>query len=168
MDKTVLGIFVGAVAVVGSLIWFGQPDANTNSKSISTIASNISNLIKTEETSFDFGSVSMAKGKISHLFRFKNTGLEPVVINKIYTSCMCTEALLVTKMGKFGPFGMPGHGIVSSIKAMVEPGQEAEIEVIFDPAAHGPAGVGKIQRVVTLENSAGSPVEFQFSALVTP
>ena len=176
MDKTILGVFIGTVVIIGSLIWFGKPDANINSNSNPTIASHISNLIEAEETSFDFGNVSMAKGKVGHIFRFKNTGLEPIVINKMYTSCMCTEASLVIGPGpssssgqaKFGPFGMPGHGLAPSVKAVVELGQEAEVEVVFDPAAHGPAGVGKIQRVVTLENSAGSPMEFEFSAIVTP
>jgi hypothetical protein len=81
---------------------------------------------------------------------------------------MCTSASLTTGDEKFGPFGMPGHGAIPSIKATVAVNQEAEIEVVFDPTAHGPAGVGKIQRVVILENNAGGPIELNFSAMVTP
>ena len=39
---------------------------------------------------------------------------------------------------------------------------------VLAPAAHGPAGIGPIDRVVTIENSAGQPLELAFSANVTP
>ena len=42
------------------------------------------------------------------------------------------------------------------------------VEVVFDPTAHGPAGVGKIERVVTLENNSSSDLNIMFSAFVTP
>ncbi|KKT83316.1 MAG: hypothetical protein UW81_C0021G0020, partial [Candidatus Giovannonibacteria bacterium GW2011_GWC2_44_9] len=41
-------------------------------------------------------------------------------------------------------------------------------EVVFDPAAHGPAGVGRIERAVYLENSASEALQLKFSATVTP
>ena len=63
---------------------------------------------------------------------------------------------------------MGGHGFIPSINETINPGEEASVEVVFDPKAHGPAGVGKIQRVVTIDNNAGSPMELSFSALVTP
>jgi len=63
---------------------------------------------------------------------------------------------------------MPGHIAVPRINKSLNPGEEAIVEVVFDPTAHGPAGVGTIQRVVTIENNAGEPLELQFSAVVTP
>ena len=164
--KAIIGIFVGTVVIISGLIWFGQPTANTNSTQASKKP--IADSLKIEETSFDFGTISMANGKVSHIFKVKNAGLEPVTMSKLYTSCMCTSASLMMGSEKFGPFGMPGHGAIPSIKAIIAPDQEAEVEVVFDPNAHGPAGVGKIQRVVTLENSVGGPVELNFSAMVTP
>jgi hypothetical protein len=62
---------------------------------------------------------------------------------------------------------MPGHGFIPSIGEILDAGASVDVEVVFDPAAHGPAGVGRIERVVTLENSAGAPLEFRFSANVT-
>ena len=43
------------------------------------------------------------------------------------------------------------------------------LEAVFDPAAHGPSGVGLAQRYVYLEtNSAKSPkLEISFQAMVT-
>jgi hypothetical protein len=81
---------------------------------------------------------------------------------------MCTTALLVKGVKQFGPFGMPGHAPIPAIDQTLAPGERAYVEVVFDPAAHGPAGVGLIERVVTIENSAQQPVQLAFSARVTP
>lgn len=121
-----------------------------------------------EEKSFDFGRISMAAGNVSHSFGIKNNGAEPINISKIYTSCMCTTARLETMEGQTPFFGMPGHGFTPKIKREIKAGEEAVIEVIFDPAAHGPAGVGPISRFVYLESGEGKPFEFSFSAVVTP
>lgn len=67
-----------------------------------------------------------------------------------------------------GPFGMPGHGAIPTINEALEPGTEATIEVVFDPAAHGPAGVGKVNRVVTVETASGEALQLSFQATVTP
>ena len=164
--KAIIGIFVGTVVLIGGLIWLGQPGANTSSGQ--TNKNPAADSLKIEETNFDFGTVSMANGKVNHTFKITNTGSEPVTMSKLFTSCMCTTASLMVGNDKFGPFGMQGHGFIPSIKGVIQPNQEANVEVVFDPNAHGPAGVGKIQRVVTLENNAGGPVEFNFSAIVTP
>ena len=62
---------------------------------------------------------------------------------------------------------MPGHGFLPRLKEVVQAGGQVEVEVIFDPAAHGPAGIGPIERVVSLETSGGV-VELRFKALVKP
>ena len=120
------------------------------------------------ETSYDFGTVPMSKGKVTHIFKVTNSSAGPVIVSKLYTSCMCTEASLITEDKRLGPFGMPGHGFIPKINESFNPNEEAEVEVVFDPAAHGPAGIGKIERLVTIEVENGSPVEFMFSAFVKP
>lgn len=164
MTKTIISIVL-AVLVLGGLIWFAQPGMQKN---------NTPPLIKTggaftaKETNYDFGNISMAAGKVKYTFGAKNTGSEAAVINKVYTSCMCTTATLMVGSKTFGPYGMPGHGFISSLNQVVGSGEEISVEVEFDPAAHGPAGVGKIQRSVIVENSAGDPLQFYFTANVTP
>jgi hypothetical protein len=93
---------------------------------------------------------------------------ENAVIRKIYTSCMCTEARLLLGGEVYGPFGMQGHGSIPVINKIVAPNEEAKVEVTFDPAAHGPAGIGKIDRTVFIENGGGVPVELHFTAFVKP
>jgi len=63
---------------------------------------------------------------------------------------------------------MPGHTAIPNLSVQIEPGQTAEVEAVFDPAAHGPAGVGVIERQVTLELNGQSPLQLSFKAVVTP
>ncbi|OGZ60703.1 MAG: hypothetical protein A2932_01775 [Candidatus Spechtbacteria bacterium RIFCSPLOWO2_01_FULL_46_10] len=122
------------------------------------------------EKKFDFNTISMGNGKVSHQFEVKNDGAEKVVIEKVYTSCMCTAAYIISSDGsKYGEFSMPGHSGPSGTNIEVGPGESATVEAIFDPAAHGPSGVGLAQRSIYIEtNSASSPkLEFSFQALVT-
>ena len=126
-----------------------------------------SKLVATE-SSYDFGTVSMAKGKVTKQFMVKNSTSNPITVQKVYTSCMCTTATLVVDGNRVGPFGMPGHGFSSNIKQTVAPGEEVSIEAVFDPAAHGPAGVGTISRIITVEEKSGGQIDLAFSATVTP
>ena len=122
------------------------------------------------ESFYDFGSVSMAKGLVTHKFTLTNAGSVPATVTKMYTSCMCTTAILNKGGNKSGPFGMPGHGSATRLKETIGPGEEAEIEVVFDPAAHGPEGTGLIKRVVYAETDSEAAPKFQltFEANVTP
>jgi len=81
---------------------------------------------------------------------------------------MCTTASLIKNNKAFGPYGMQGHGFIPKINEVMNPGEEATVDVVFDPAAHGPAGVGRIERIATIENNAGKPLELGFTATVTP
>ena len=111
----------------------------------------------------------MAQGKVSHEFTIKNVGKEPLKLGKMYTSCMCTTVSLLLNGEKKGPFGMPGHTPLPKVNKEIQPGGSAQIEVIFDPAAHGPAGVGIIERVAYVEGSSlAEPLEFGIKAFVTP
>lgn len=166
MNKTtIIGIII-AIVVLGGIVWIARPDSQT--RNIASLSPNSSGILKAEETNFDFGAISMAAGKVKHAFKIKNTGSESIVIGKMYTSCMCTTASLIMNGKKFGPYGMPGHGFIPKINESIAPGNEATVEIVFDPAAHGPAGVGRIERSITIENNAGQPLEFGFTALVTP
>lgn len=123
--------------------------------------------LQTSESSYDFGTISMAKGKVTKIFTVKNNTQDKVKAIKLYTSCMCTKATLIKNGESFGPFGMPAHGFIPEINTSIEPGQEVQIEAVFDPAAHGPAGVGPIERDVILETSDGR-LKLSFKANVVP
>jgi len=142
---------------------------SNTAKNESSIAASSGQLTFSNEV-FDFGTVVMKAGNVSHKFELKNEGEEPIIITKAYTSCGCTTAFIQNKDETVGPFGMQGHlGMVLDTNIKIEPGESAFVDAIFDPAAHGPAGVGQIRRVVYVEtNSSAHPkIELNFQALVT-
>mgnify|MGYP001561622711 CR=1 FL=1 len=172
--KNVIITIAGTVLVVVALIFATRSGilgekAGTDSVSSGSVSNTVSepSSLEVPEKFFDFGTISMSKGEVEHVFKIKNTGASAINLVKLYTSCMCTVSYI--KIGEYdrGPFGMPGHGIVPKINKELLPGQEAEVKVVFDPAAHGPSGIGRIERVVYLENPGGT-VEFNFRAEVTP
>lgn len=124
--------------------------------------------LQARETDYDFGSISMAAGKVTHRYWFRNENTAPVLIRRIYTSCMCTTATFVRGMKVINSYGMLGHGPLPAVNQSLNPGEAAFVDVVFDPAAHGPAGLGPTRRVVTIESDAGQPVELRFAANVTP
>jgi len=166
-NKNIVTTTVIILAFVGLIIWFGKPiPPNGQNGNLSSAVSE--GTLVASEPSFDFGTISMATGKVKREIKVKNTGTEAVTVIKMYTSCMCTEASFLQNGKKMGPFGMPGHGFVPKINSAINPNEEIIVEVVFDPTAHGPAGVGKIERVVTLENNSSSDLNIMFSAFVTP
>lgn len=165
-SKIIAAVAAGLI-VLGALAWLGRPSPAAVNQTPTGESGEPSKLV-VDTANFDFGAISMAAGKVRHSFRIKNGGSEAITVRKMYTSCMCTTVSLATPKESFGPFGMPGHMPIPEINAALAPGEEGEVEAIFDPAAHGPAGVGKIDRSVILENDGGSPLELKFSAFVTP
>lgn len=160
--------FIWAGVILATLIgfiWIARPAPQSGPAS-PVLGKN--GALAAKENNYDFGAISMAAGKVSKIFVIKNTGTDALAVNQLYTSCMCTVATLKIGSRSVGPFGMPGHGFAQRINEIIQPNEEAQVEAIFDPAAHGPAGVGRIERVVYLENSAGAPLELKFSATVTP
>ncbi len=163
-------IIISAAAIVlilGGLIWLASP------RERETSADGALPSLSAPENLFDFGEISMAAGKVSHIFKVKNIQDQPTTVTKMYTSCMCTEAILITdgadgKKSEAGPYGMPGHSSIPKINKTLQPGEEAEVEAVFDPAAHGPAGIGPVERSIYIETPSASPLELRFKALVKP
>jgi len=180
MNKKSVLLIVAVVLAAGGLFWLGKPSPSDNSSAEqashssadgsgqTNLVSTISEVFGADETLFDFGTISMAAGKVTHDFKVKNTSAEPVITEKLYSSCMCTDAIFVQNGKSSGPFGMPGHGFTPPLKKSIASGEEVVISVTFDPAAHGPAGVGKIERVVRLETKDKGALELEIMANVTP
>jgi len=157
----VLGTLAVLAAIVALSRWSGtsaQPATSATAATVLTVT----------PANYDFGSVSMAAGTVRRQFTVSNGGSSPVTLTKLSTSCMCTKASLLVGGRQVGPFGMPGHGAIPRIQEVLPAAGTAMLEVTFDPAAHGPAGVGRVDRVVTLENDGGGPLQLSFTALVTP
>lgn len=117
-----------------------------------------------DPTSFDWGSIPMNKGNVTKTFSIKNTGKETLKLYNIKTSCHCTKAY-VTIDGKDSPsFGMSSY---SSWVGETIPGKTAILTVVFDPAFHGPTGVGPINRFVSVETNDRASSKLTFTVTGT-
>ena len=167
MKSIYLYWFLGIIGVVGIAVFSLLPAASESDLQLK--GTGFSALVASEPF-FDFGTISMSAGNLTHAFNIKNTGTSPITIDKIYTSCMCTTATLITQSGSEGPFGMPGHAPTPRIAQVLAPGEEVRVDIVFDPAAHGPEGTGRVRRIVYLETGGGqeSALQLSFEAVVTP
>jgi len=155
------------IAALGFVI-FSKGKTNEGEAKVPTQSTSVLNAL---EKDFDFGTIVMKDGDVSKIFELENEGTEPILISKVYTSCMCTVAKITTaKSETSGPYGMSGHnGGTSRTGIEVGAGETVKVEAIFNPAAHGPSGVGLANRTIFLEtNSTQTPkVELNFTATVT-
>jgi len=123
--------------------------------------------LRSDKPHHDFGEIPITGGDVETVFQVSNEAVDEVELAAVYTSCGCTTAMLEFAEGSTaGPFGMPGHGYPSEIERTVAPGEGFKIRVTFDPAAHGPQGLGNIMRAVTLHTRDGGTTEFTIRAQV--
>lgn len=163
MKKTII---ITLLIIVGltTLIWWGslkqKPQVkNTGEGSVLSVDSNL----------HDFGTISMKDGDVIKEFVVTNPSDKDIFVSTVVTSCMCTKAFIVKSDGKTkGPFGMTGMGYVPPLNETIKAGENRIVRVVYDPNAHGPAGVGFIDRFVTLTDSSGNNLELEIKAIVTP
>lgn len=176
MKKNQLVALTLFIVALGFIVLFANRTGSSpseNSSKVFTGSTNGTRKLVVVEPFYDLGTISMSAGKVSQIFKITNSGEAPAQVKKIYTSCMCTTAILTTKEGMAGPFGMPGHEAIPTISQTIAPNEEASIEAIFDPAAHGPQGVGRVRRSIYIEtdietDAQKEPLELTFEATVTP
>ncbi|TJZ54854.1 DUF1573 domain-containing protein [Sphingobacterium olei] len=89
--------------------------------------------IEFEEDAFDFGTIKEGE-VVNHVFKFKNTGEEPVILSAVSASCGCTT---------------PDY-----TKDPILPGKEGEIKVSFNSQGQ----VGTQQKIVTVSSNAMNKV----------
>ena len=166
MNNKTIGIAALAILAIGGLMWWGS----TGSARAPDASPEVESPLTAEENVYDFGLISMKDGTVSRTFTVRNGSSADVLVTDVFTSCMCTEAFLLSEGEvKRGPFGMPGHGSsVPKANETIPAGTSLEIEVVYDPNAHGPAGVGAINRFIYLKDSGGGTLSLEIKANVTP
>ncbi|HXK35001.1 MAG TPA: DUF1573 domain-containing protein [Candidatus Paceibacterota bacterium] len=185
MNKNKILSVVTLVIIFGGIIWLAKPGPNQSDEANAVAGTNFSGTnsgdnyhktgeaesgyaLEAPETFYNFGEISMKNSNVKHDFTVKNNTSRSINIAKVYTSCMCTSASIAVGGSTKGPFGMPGHGLVPKANMEIPAGGEAIITAEFDPNAHGPAGVGRIEREIYLEDDAGAQTVLKFEAVVTP
>lgn len=134
----------------------------------SATSSNITNsgvILPLDPLSYSWEDINIEAGDVERGFHFRNDSEEPLLLTGLSTSCMCTTAYIELPDGSISPeFGMHGN---PKWNYEVAPGEEFEVEVTFDPMAHGPNAVGPIKRQVFLTSSSPSgPVAMDVEANV--
>jgi Protein of unknown function (DUF1573) len=162
-NAAIAALAVAGIALVG-VFAFGNRQGGASAKQMAGATGTLS----AAETFHDFGRISMGNGTVSHRFAVRNDSGAPALVEQLYTSCMCTEGSLLVGTERLGPFGMQGHGYIPRINRLIQPGEAALVEAVFDPNAHGPAGIGRNDRVVTVLMGGRRMLELQFTAYVTP
>lgn len=106
--------------------------------------------VATQERAYDWGTIDMDDGMATKQFEITNSGTEPLQLYNVTTSCTCTTAQLISE-GQRSPL----YSMHTKSKYVHElaPGETAQLEVVFNPAFHGPSGVGAITRQVTVETN---------------
>src|SRR3989344_7031636 len=125
--KSIIIVVLIAATAIGLMAWgYGNMAGPTQARL------NEPGSLKATETLYDFGTISMANGKVSHLFQITNPTDKDITIGNLQTSCMCTVAYIVDGESKEGPFGMPGMGGMTATNHIVPAHCMRGIEVVFD------------------------------------
>ena len=171
--KTTNIIILVCVIIAGLFVWgyFSKGGTTASVQGADEPNSTASkSLLTVSEKFYDFGTISMKNGIVNKEFTVTNTGDKDITVSTVLTSCMCTTVLIVAPDGSTkGPFGMAGHGgSVPPANEIIKAGESRVIRVVFDPNAHGPAGVGPIDRFITLTDISGNVLQLEIKANVTP
>lgn len=128
---------------------------------------NINGLSQRPE-SYELGDIPRLGGLVIRNFVIKNTTDKSMKLSRITTSCMCTKAKVIVDNQETKLFGMEGMGDKNPpVNLTLNPNQEAKVMFEFDPNAHGPKGVGPIDRSIQLIFSDPQAIkELKFKGVV--
>src|SRR3989344_3261729 len=170
-SKTLITSVVFVLVIAGLFAWgaAGRTGPVASDQGAPGAAGNAKSALTAPETFYDFGTISMKNWNVTKEFTVINPTNEDITIKTVLTSCMCTTAFIVKPDGSTkGPFSMAGMGYVPPTNETIRAGESRIIRVVYDPNAHGPAGVGRIDRFVTLTDSSGGVLQLEIKANVTP
>src|SRR3989344_3526588 len=158
--KYILGIFLATILIIGGSVFV---TAKTNDGTTQDTGGRVA----VEATTYDWGEIGIESGKVERLFSITNTGTGPLRVFNVSTSCMCTTAQLLLGEKESPLFGM--HTKVPFVLE-ISPQETASLKVVFDPAFHGPSGIGEVTRQIHVEttDSAQKDITFDLTAKVTP
>ena len=159
MDPFVVGIVVATVLLLVVAVFFGLKAGGATTPV--TVDSQVELAVLND--THDWGEIDIDGGIVSKSFTIENKGSSPLKLHNVVTSCMCTTAQLKTDGETSKKFVMHSK---SGDVFEVSPGKIADLIVEFDPAFHGPSGVGAISRTITLEtNDENNPtLSFRLTA----
>ncbi len=167
MKNTIIIVVLIIIGIAG-LMWWGKSVQSTNNEKIENKQQlNNSETLIANETVYDFGTISMRDGIVSKIFKLTNPTQKDIDLKNIGTSCGCTTAFIINGNSKKGPFGMEGMSN-NKTDEVIPAGESRDIEVVFNPNAHGPAGIGIIDRFIYIIDSKRNETKLEIKAIVKP
>lgn len=138
MTKLIIAIVGGTILIAALLIFLPSLKPATGG------------VIEVNPQEFDAGEVAMTQGSVKKNYEVKNAGSGPLKITGIITSCHCTTAVL-----RLGDKASPAFGMepMSFWSEEIPAGETAQLEVTFDPAYHGDAGMGPVTRGIYISSN---------------
>ena len=154
-NKLVFGLVIATLVIIfGGAILATKISGGADLKATQEVS------LETGETEYDWGEINIDAGVVTKDFVIKNTSNGVLSLANVKTSCMCTTAQVEVESKKSPHFGMHSN---SSWVGEVAAGSKAKLTVTFDPAFHGPNGVGPISRQVSLETNDPNQPELTFN-----
>lgn len=155
--KIILAFIVGTIILIGGLAFLMTRSSGGGGGKDSLVPNTAAiNLEASPSGVMNLGQISYGGGKVSRSFDIKNTSDETIKLRKITTSCMCTTAKVKFGDKETKAFGMEMNGDLNPLIDLDLPaGETAEASFTFDPAAHGPSGIGVVDRQITLSFDIG-------------
>lgn len=162
--KVLVGVLVFSILLV---VGFSALQSRKEGSNKEVLGVEIQDL-EVNPSSYDFGTIKMKDGKVVKTYKIKNTSSASMKLQRIATSCMCTKAKIRIGDKETKEFGMENMGDKNPpVNLELPPGETAIVTAIFDPAAHGPKGVGPFDRTVFLYFSDPSGIkELKFNGTV--
>ena len=121
--------------------------------------------LEADRSAHDFGRVRIDGGPVETVFDIVNDGASEVRLLAVSTSCGCTKATAEFADGStVGSFDAPIDGDPADAGRQVSVGEAFQVRVTFDPAAHGPDGVGQLMREVVLATLDGGQTRLVITA----
>lgn len=166
--KIKIGIMLAALFVISGVVFITTRDYSQENQNEDQNTVGGAPRLEINPKEYDAGAISMAAGKIIHPYEIRNTGTGDLELSNFKTSCMCTTARLKVSGQESPEFGM--HNNFKFWAQKIAPGETGLIEVTFDPAFHGPQGLGPVVRAVnfTTNDPQNSFAEVKLSADVLP
>lgn len=171
---TCIGITLGLIVLAGCSTTSENQVASNDATDVVTIdtltaeqqsSAPIVVVLGSDPAPLNFGNISMRDGTVSRTYMLKNDRNVPSKLMSVATSCMCTTAEIDGQQ-----FGMPGMSATNSAPTtVIAPGATQMLVVTFDPNAHGPNGVGPMQREVYImsDDSRDPQTRIKFMGVVT-
>lgn len=162
--KILIGILLGTFILLGGLVFLSSRNSSGEEPKVTTEVQGI----EVNPTSYSLGDVPINGGIVTKDYEVKNTSGKTLKLKKVSTSCMCTKAKVKIGDKESQLFGMEGMGDANPpLNWEMPDGQTATVTMDFDPAAHGPAGAGPIDRSIFLTFSDPAGVkELKFNGTV--